>query len=75
LTKSTPCVIIKVQKAKEINKMEKIIIGTRLRDGWDLDWFVIGIDNKGYTLRGERYRMTEHFTKAEIKNNFKIISR
>ena len=52
--------------------MKNIIIGTRLRDGWGREWYVIGIDNKGYTLQG---RTAEHFTKAEIKNNFEFISR
>ena len=55
--------------------MKKITIGTKLKDGWGRDWYVIGIDNKGYALQGEHYKMTEHFTKTEIKNNFKFISK
>lgn len=55
--------------------MKKIIIGTRFKDVWEREWYVIGIDNKGYTLQGARFNMAEHFTKEEIKNNFKFISR
>jgi hypothetical protein len=52
-----------------------IIIGSRLKDGWGNDWYVIDQDEKGYTLRGCRIPFEQHFLHQEIKNNFKLISR
>lgn len=54
--------------------MEKIIIGTRVRDGWGNEWYVISKDATGYNLHSCRFSTAEHFSHKEIKNNFKIIA-
>ena len=50
--------------------MVNIIIGSRLKDGWGNEWYVIDQDEKGYTLRGCRIPFEQHFLHQEIKNNF-----
>ena len=52
--------------------MKKIIIGTRVKDGWGNEWYVVGKDAKGYNLHSCRFSSVEHFSHEEIKNNFKI---
>ena len=54
--------------------MEKIIIGTRVRDGWGNEWYVVSKDATGYNLHSCRFSTAEHFSHKEIKNNFKIIA-
>lgn len=55
--------------------MANIIIGTRLKDGWGNEWYVINKDATGYNLRSCRFPTEEHFSNQEIKNNFKIIAK
>ena len=55
--------------------MKNIIIGTRLKDGWGNKWYVVEKDATGYVLHGNTFNSEQHFSFAEIKNNFKIISK
>ena len=73
--KSTPLCYNQGTKEKEINAMKKIIIGTRLKDGWGNEWYVVSKDATGYNLHSCRFPTEEHFSYEEIKNNFKITSK
>lgn len=55
--------------------MKKIIIGTRLKDGWGNEWYVVEKDATGYILHKCQNFSKQHFSYSEIKNNFKFISK
>jgi hypothetical protein len=50
-------------------------IGSQLKDGWGRMWFVIDFENDRYTMKLMNYPdSTGTFSKATIKNNFKLIN-
>ena len=55
--------------------MKKIIIGTRVKDGWGNEWYVVSQDATGYNLHSCRFPAVGHFSYEEIKNNFKITAK
>lgn len=58
-----------------MKKMKKIIIGTRLEDGWGNEWYVVEKDATGYILHQCHNFSKQHFSYSEIENNFKFISK
>lgn len=64
----------KKQMSEELKMVQKIIIGSRLKDTWGNQWFVVSKDKTGYILHGCIHRGEVHFTYEELKN-WKIVSK